>query len=69
MSPPKKEVLGFGASLTGATPTGAGDGEWDEEWSHCSRTLSFWSIFSLSAFSSGDSTCCDGLLTEGALLL
>ena len=64
MRPPKKEVLGFGGSIGEGVeaaavpevggPCGGGDGV--DECSHCSRTLSFWSIFSRIAFSSADST-------------
>lgn len=69
--PPKKDVLGLDASLAapGADDDKGGDGL-AEELSHCSRTLSFWSILSLRALSSADSAGCGGgLLTVGALRL
>lgn len=65
MRPPKKDVFwGFGgaeaaaAEASGDVPlagTACGGGDGVDECSHCSRTLSFWSIFSR-AFSSADST-------------
>lgn len=67
MRPPKKEVLGLGASVV----TGVDEDGLAEEFSHCSRTLSFWSIFSFRALSSADSAGSSGggLLTLGALRL
>lgn len=66
--PPKNEVLDLGGS---GVDDDEACGGLAEELSHCSRTLSFWSIFSFRARSSADSAGAGGggLLTLGALRL